>query len=223
VTEPLVPGPLYGLRTWNVAIESGRERLAGLQHGGEWPPGDGWVNSFCALDGAHRAPVCDCECGIHAWHPRLKTAKRVLACHRQIAGVVEARGAVEVHEDGFRAEKARPHALVAARDTNVKRVRRLAEIYGAQVIEARGPRELLAWCRERGLGLDERTVAELLGGPGFVEQRRHAKRTRRRNNVLRVTAALVLATIMVVLGAHYAVDPPGPRTLYGRTGWVHVH
>jgi hypothetical protein len=223
VTEPLVPGPLYGLRTWNVALEDGRERLAGLHHGGEWPPGDGWVDARCALDGTHRPPLRDCECGIHAWHPTPKSARTVFASHRQVAGVIEARGAVEVHEEGFRAEQARPHALVAARDRNVKLVRRLAEIYGTAVIEARGPSELLAWCRERDLGLDERTVADLLGGEGFLEQRRRAKRTKRRNNALRVAAALVLATIMVGLGARYAVDSPGPHTLYGRTGWVHVH
>jgi hypothetical protein len=221
--EPLVPGPLYGLRTWIVVSEDGRERLAGLHHGGEWPPGDGWVDASCSSGQAHRPPVRDCECGIHAWHPRPKSAKRVLASHFELPGVIEARGAVEVHEDGFRAERARPHALVATRDRNVKLVRRLAEIYGAEVVEARSPRELLAWCRERRLGLDESVVAELLGGPGWLEKSRQAKRLRRRNNVLRVAAALVLATVMVVLGAHFAVDPDGPRTLYGRTGEVHVH
>ena len=41
--EPLVPGPLYSLRTWKVVSEDGRERLAGIHHGGVWPPGDGWV------------------------------------------------------------------------------------------------------------------------------------------------------------------------------------
>ena len=218
--EPLVPGPLYGLRTWIVVSEKGRERLAGLHHGGEWPPGDGWVDARCA-EADHTPPVGDCHCGIHAWHPTERSARRVLASGRELAGVIEARGAVEVHEDGFRAERARPHALVARR--NVKLVRRLAEIYGAEVIEARNHRELLAWCRARDLGLDERTVADLLGGPGWLEKSREAKRARRRNKVLRVAAALVLAAVMVVLGAHFAVDPDGPRTLYGRTGQVHVH
>jgi hypothetical protein len=220
--EPLVPGPLYGLRTWIVVREDGRERLAGLHHGGVWPPGDGWVQARCART-AHRPPAHDCACGIHAWHPSAQAARRVLASRRELAGVIEACGAVEVHEAGFRAERARPHAFVATRGRNVKLVRRLAEIYGTEVIDARGPVELVAWCRERDLGLDQRVVADLLGGPGFVAQSRHVRRARRRNDVLRVVAAFVLAALMIVLGAHFAVDPQGPRTLYGRTGQIHVH
>jgi hypothetical protein len=219
IDEPLVPGPLYGLRTWRVVSDDGRERLAGLHHGGDWPIGGDWLEATCTTAGGHASPGPECMCGIHAWHPRATSARRVLASRRELAGVVEARGAVEVHEEGFRAESARPHALVAARDRNDKLVRRLAEIYGTGVIEVRRPCDLLAWCRERGLGLDEHVVADLLGGPGRLESRR---RTRRRNNALRVGAAVVLATAMVGLGAHFAVDPPGPHSLYGRTGWVHV-
>jgi hypothetical protein len=220
--EPLVPGPLYGLRTWTVVSADGCERLAGLHHGGEWPIGGAWLDAACATAGEHPSPAPDCGCGIHAWHPTASSARRVMASRRELAGVVEARGAVEVHEEGFRAERARPHALVVSRDRNGRLVRRLAENYGTEVIEARRPGDLLAWCRERGLGLDEHVVAELLGGPGWVASRRRWRRTRRRNNALRVGAAVVLATVSVGLGAHFAVDAPGPKTLYGRTGWVHV-
>ena len=218
--EPLVPGPLYGLRTWIVVSEGGRERLRGLHQGGEWPAGDGWVDAECPRAGGHRPPGNACECGIHAWHPTLKSARRVLASKREIAGVVEARGAVEVHEEGFRAERARPHALVSTPSRNGKLVQRLAQLYDTQVIEVRKPQELLAWCRERGLGLDERVVAELLGAE-WVQQSAHRRRTRRRNNVLRVAAALAISAIMIALGAQLA-DPPGPRTLYGRTGEIHT-
>jgi hypothetical protein len=202
-----------------VVSADGRERLAGLHHGGEWPIGGEWLDAACETAREHPSPAPDCACGIHAWHPTAAGARRVMASRRELAGVVEVLGAVEVHEEGFRAERARPHALVVSRDRNGRLVRRLSEIYGTEVIEARGPRDLLAWCRERGLGLDEHVVAELLGGPGWVTSRR---RTRRRNNVLRVAAAVVIATVMVGLGAHFAVDAPGPKTLYGRTGWVHV-
>jgi len=205
-----------------VVSENGLERLSSLHRGGAWPAGADWLDAACTTAG-HAAPATGCACGIHAWHPTPRSARRVLSSRRELAGVVEAQGAVEVHEEGFRAERARPHALVASRDRNVRLVRRLAEIYGAEVIEARCPRELLAWCRERGLGLDEGVVADLLGGPGWLELSRRARRTRRRNSVLRVGAALVLATLMVALGAHFAVDADGPKTLYGRTGEVHVH
>jgi hypothetical protein len=217
--EPLVPGPLYGLRTWIVVSEGGRERLRSLHQGGEWPAGDGWNDAACA-NAPHPSPGRECECGIHAWHPTLKNARRVLASKREIAGVVEARGAVEVHEDGFRAERARPHALVSTRSRNGKLVQRLAQLYDAQVIEIRKPEELLAWCRERGLGMDEGVVARLLG-PDWIEQSARRKRTRLRNNVLRVAAALAISALMLVLGSQLA-DPGGPHTLYGRTGEVHT-
>ena len=218
--EPLVPGPLYGLRTWIVVSEDGRERLRGLHQGGEWPAGDGWLEAACP-HGEHHPPGRECKCGIHAWHPTRKNARRVLASPRELAGVIEARGAVEVHEEGFRAERARPHALVVSRNRNGKLVRRLAELYDTQVIEVRRPDELLAWCRERGLGLDERVVAELLG-PDQVEKSARARRTRRRNNILRVAAVLAIAAIMIVLGGQLLAEPTGPHTLYGRTGEIHV-
>jgi hypothetical protein len=218
--EPLVPGPLYGLRTWIVVAEDGRERLRGLHQGGEWPPGDGWLEAECPSAAGHRPPGRECECGIHAWHPTLKNARRVLASRREVAGVIEARGAVEVHEEGFRAERARPYALVSMPSRNGKRVGRLAEIYATQVIEVRKPDELVAWCRERGLGMDERVVAELLG-PEWAQQSAHLKRARRRNNLLRVAAALVIAAILLVIGAQLH-EPDGPRTLHGRTGEIHT-
>jgi len=220
--EPLVPGPLYGLRTWIVVATDGRERLRGLNKGGEWPPGDGWLEAECPGAGDHRPPGIggECECGIHAWHPTLKNARRVLASKFELPGIVEASGAVEVHADGFRAERARPYALVSTPSRNRKRVQRLAEIYATQVIEVRRPAELVAWCRERGLGMDERVVTELLG-PEWAQQCAARKRSQRRNNVLRVAAALAISAILVVLGAQLA-EPDGPRTLYGRTGEVHT-
>jgi hypothetical protein len=54
-------------------------------------------------------------------------------------------------------------------------VRRLAEAYGAQVVEADGADAVLAFCRARGLGLDESIVARLLG-PVTAEESRRARR-----------------------------------------------
>ena len=218
--EPLVPGPLYGLRAWIVVADEGREQLKGLHQGGIWPPGDGWLEAQCPSGGKHHPPGHACGCGIHAWHPTLRNARRVMASRMEVAGVVEARGAVEVHEEGFRAERARPHALVSTPSRNSKRVHRLAEIYATQVIEVRKPQELVAWCRERGLGMDERVVAELLG-PERAERCARERRTRVRNNVLRVAAVLAIAAIMVAIGAQLH-EPNGPRTLYGRTGEIHT-
>jgi hypothetical protein len=216
-TPPLVPSPLYGLRTWTVAGEPGSERLAAPQRGTTWPAGGAWLEAEC--DSGHECPSAGCGCGIHAWHPRPRWARRVLGARRQIRGVVEASGAIEVHEDGFRAQRARPYALVQAVGGNPALVRRLAAAYGVPVIEARRPSDLLAWCAERGLGLDESVVAELLGPAAGTRRRERARRTR--STILRLTAVAAAVGALLLLGI--ARDPKGDRTLYGRTGPIHVH
>jgi hypothetical protein len=124
--------------------------------------------------------------------------------------------------DGARAPRARPYALVAVPGRNAQLVRRLAERYHADVIDASRPAQLLAYCRERSLGMDERVVAELLG-IGDPTERQRAKLRKARIDLLRVVAAFLVSVLLVVLGLMVATDPPGPRTLYGRTGEVHVH
>ena len=148
---PLVPSPLYGLRTWSVVGESGQERLSGPQQPAPWPV-DGWLTAACAGGAGHFAPAPDCECGIHAWHPRKRSARRVLALRRQVAGVVEARGVIELHRDGFRAEHARPFALFLSPGANAALVRRLASAYSVEAVPAGGPGAVVDWCRFRGLG-----------------------------------------------------------------------
>ncbi len=216
----LVPGPLYGLRTWIVVGEDGRERLGAPQRKGEWPAGGEWMQAECPT-GEHAPPGAGCSCGIHAWHPTRRSARRVLAGRFELPGVVEASGAVEVHVDGFRAERARPYALVVAPGRNRPRAARLAEAYGARVVDVSGPDALVAWCREHGLGLDGAVVAELLG-PAVTDAGRQARRRKRRNDALRILAAAALSAAVVVLGLHFVTDPPGPRVLHGRAGAVHV-
>jgi hypothetical protein len=196
VTEvPLLPGPLYGLRTWRVAIEDGRERLTAPQRGTVWASG-AWVAATC--DEGHAAPAADCRCGIHAWHPRPAAARRVLASRFDLPGIVEVDGAVEVHDDGFRAARARPYAFVRLPGRNPFLIERLGAIYGAEVLDLRRPEELLAICRERGLGLPEPVVVDLLGAEA-VEQRRRERARMRRDAVLRVVAVvLVLAALCLV-------------------------
>jgi hypothetical protein len=219
---PLVATPLYGLRTWTVAWKSGAERLAGPHQRVMWPPGGAWLEATCAQSSGHRPPAHGCGCGLHAWHPSRRSARRVLACRREIPGIAEASGAIEVHEDGFRAERARPYALVLAPDRNARLVRRLAEAYGAQVVEADGADAVLAFCRARGLGLDESTVAELMG-PVTAEEARRARRGRARADALRLAAAVAVMALLVVAGLQVATDPPGDRVLHGRTGEIHTH
>lgn len=210
----LVPSPLYGLRTWSVVGPSGGERLAGPQQATPWPEAGGWLTASCARGEGHAAPAPGCECGIHAWHPSRRSARRVLAIRREVPGVVEARGAIEVHRDGFRAERARPFALMVLPRANAALAGRLATAYDAELVPVEGPDAILDWCRARGVGLEPAVVDELLGPAGVAEQRRGIRARR-----LKFAAALATIALLVGVGLA-ATDDPGDRTLKGRTGEV---
>jgi hypothetical protein len=217
IATPLVPGPVYGLRTWTVTGAPGAERLAAPHRGVTWPAGGAWFEATCSA--GHTAPDSACSCGAHAWHPRLRSARRSLASRREVAGIVEACGPVELHEDGFRAQRSRLYALVQAPRSNVALLLRLSAAYGVPVVAVSGPREMLAWCQERGLGLDEAVVAELLGVP--PTERRRGGIWRLRTVALRLAVLAAVVTVLLALGI--ARDPKGDRVLFGRTGPVHVH
>ena len=213
----LIPTALYGLRTWRPAADEQGERLVGAYDDTPWPDHGAWLEAVCTggQAGYHAAPDARCACGIHAWHPGRRAARRVLASRRDVAGIVEATGAIEVHEEGFRAQRARPHALVVVPGRNRALLARLAERYDADLIEVSGPDALAAWCRDRGLGLTEHVVDELLGTDRTV-----ARRRRRRRDVLGVGALLVIVAVMLSLGLAFANGPPSPNGVFGRTGWV---
>ncbi|MCW3001091.1 MAG: hypothetical protein JWQ20_389 [Conexibacter sp.] len=215
----LIPAALYGLRTWRVATDGRGELLTATCEPTWWPDGGAWLQAACGGSRDHDAPGPDCNCGIHAWHPSRTTARRVLASRFEVPGIVEAAGAAQVHDEGFRAQRARPYVLVVAPGRNAKLVARLAERYRAEMLEVTGPDALIALCRERGLGLDEATVAELLGADTVLE-RREARRRRRRTDVLRIATALAVAGALIGLGGALASGPPSPHGVYGRTGWV---
>jgi hypothetical protein len=195
------------------------ERLAGVAQGTHWPQGGAWLDAACESGGEHDAPQPDCDCGIHAWHPRRSSARRVLASRFEVPGIVEAAGAVEVHEEGFRAERGRPRALFLAPGRNAKLLARLCRRYGAELVDVRDPGALLAWCHERALGLDERTIDNLLG-PGEVDALRRRRRSKALRDALRVATAVIVSAMLLLLGALFAKDPPGPHHLFGRTGPV---
>jgi hypothetical protein len=214
---PLIPAPLYGLRTWRVAADAEGECLTGLNRRTPWPSGGAWVEAVCAFSPEHAAPDADCTCGIHGLHPRRSSARRVLATRGELPGVVEATGEIEVHDEGFRAQRGRPRALFVLPGRNRDLIARLGRRYGVEVAEVTGPDEILAWCRERGLGLEERTVDALLG-PGAAE-RREERRRKARSRILRTVAAVVLTALLLLLGLQLATDPTG-KEIFGRTGKV---
>jgi hypothetical protein len=215
---PLVPSPVYGLRTWAAVGAQGEERLGGPRQDAPWPVGGAWLEARCTGD--HAAPAAGCDCGIHAWHPGPRAARRVLAPRVEIPGVVEAAGAIELHLDGFRAERARPHALFVGPHANAPRAQRLADAYGIDAVRFDGPDAIVAWCRARGLGLGPDVVGELLG-PDAVAAVGHERRHRRRRAGIRIAAMLAVIGALVAIGL--AVDhQPDDCTVAGRTGEIRV-
>jgi hypothetical protein len=99
---------------------------------------------------------------------------------------------------------------------------RIAASHGAEILVLRHPKELLAVCRERNLGLQEPVVEALLGDRP-IDERRRARLRKRRNRALRVVAALLVTAALGVLGLMVEhTGPQGERDLYGRAGKVHV-
>ena len=159
---PLVTGPIFGLRSWRVTGARGRERLVAPHRGTAWPTGGELLEAQCPIAPAHAPPEHGCGCGLHAWHPTPTTARRACGYRREIPGILEAWGAVELHADGFRAQRGRPYALVLLPRGNPALLERLAAAYDARLLILRGARALAAYCREQGLGMADTTVAGLL-------------------------------------------------------------
>jgi len=211
---PLVPGPIYGLRTWGVAGEHGAEYLTGPQLGAPWPASGAMLEAECAVRPPHEVPGTDCECGLHAFHPRRASARRVCGMRGQVPGILEAAGAVEVHPDGFRAARGRPAALVLLRNGNARLLEHLATEYDAELLRLDGPDALLEHCRAHDLGLSEEVVAELVGH----EAVRAARRERRR---LVKRFATGWAIFLVVVAGYVIVANPHTqhgKIVHGRAG-----
>ena len=133
-------------------------------------------------------------------------------------GILEASGAVEVHADGFRAERGRLHALALLPNGNARRLERLAEAYELELLHLDGPDALLAHCRHQGLGLSEGVVAELVGADDLAADRRRRRRRGLLTAVWIVVVALLLGGIAVAL--HPEVQHG--KTLHGRSGEIRV-
>jgi hypothetical protein len=109
--------------------------------------------------------------------------------------------------------------LFAVRGANRALLDRLAAAYGLPVVEVRGPRDVLDWCREHGLGLEPAVVAELLAPTAGARRRDRLHRTGTMG--LRLAALAAVVALLLVFGLQ--PEPKGDRTLGGRTGVIHVH
>jgi hypothetical protein len=216
---PLIPSPLFGLRTWRVVADDDGDRLTAAHRGTPWPAGGAWLSARCGSTPEHDAPAPGCHCGIHAYHPSARAARRMLGVRAEVPGIVEASGMVELHEEGFRASRARPYALFAAPRRNARAVERLARRYGVPVVTVASADEIAAYCREHGLGLDPAIVAGLLG-PERAGEARHERRRARRQGTLRAIAYAAIVAVVAAIGLQFLSGPPSPKGVYGRTGWV---
>lgn len=169
---PLVPGRIHGIRAWSIRTERGSPRLGALVNDSRWAVGGAATEASCRAvgRGGHRAPREACSCGLYALHPFAARRGGHLASGAVI-GVIEAWGRVVLHPTGFRAEYARPVALfssVRAVGETRTMVERLARAYGADVIEFADRHDIVRTARDRGWGMAESVVAELVGIPPAV-------------------------------------------------------
>ncbi len=173
----LVAGPIHGLREWPIYTVAGGDGLwLGTTAAPVLWPKDRPAKAECTRCDAsdHAPPARNCSCGLYALHPIAPAARRFLNARAGGAagmsvGLIKAWGTIEVHEDGFRAEYARPEALILVEDprgaglnrVHVEQCKRLADAYDVPILEFEDVSGFEDHCRIHGLGLAERTVEDL--------------------------------------------------------------
>ncbi len=178
----VVPGQVHGVRLWTVTLGCGSMALCGL-NGSAWTSGGEPTRARCSpfvsRDRGHErehAPAADCTCGLYSMHPwteQTAGVSRSLLDGSDLAipvmGIVEAWGRIEVHEDGFRAEYARPHALVLFTDSfpddYAEILAVLASTYRVGVVRVQEAGSLVVYCAENAPGMDPAAVERLLHAP----------------------------------------------------------
>jgi hypothetical protein len=166
---PLVAGRLYGLRTWRVRWSAGRPVLSGVFQTAAWNDALEPTKARCRGRGRtqHAAPAPDCRCGIYGMHPSqigewFEMTRKPFDWGQSVHGIVEAWGRVELHEDGFRAEFARPYAIVHVEGYGSwNESREIAEAMGVEHFVFERVADVAEYCEENGLGMNAATVAEL--------------------------------------------------------------
>lgn len=147
--------PLLGFRAW--VVHGGRIKPTGM--GGDVWRGGAEVRAECVRGSDHRAPSAACECGLYGWH----SFKALMHDHQAtrpvtspfVLGAVVARGRMEIHQRGFRAEYMRPVLFTnlpgeqeRARQEGRIDVWRLAKLLGG--IRVVGPDEIETVAQEYG-------------------------------------------------------------------------
>lgn len=167
---PLVAGTIRGVRAWSLLVDGAGsgDFLGAIGRDVVWPRGRP-MEARCVPGGEpprHRAPQPGCTCGIYSHHPHRAVEALVgYRDHDSVLGVVEVWGRIEVHEDGFRAQRARPLALIADASSPAayrRRVRRVAMGYGVEYVELDGRRAIAAHFLELEDAISAEAVEDLL-------------------------------------------------------------
>ena len=168
MSAPLVPGRIYGLRTWRVRWSAERPILSGVFQSTAWAGGLEATRARCRGKGRnHEAPAPGCRCGIYGMHPSqigewFEMTRRPFDWGPSVHGIVEAWGRVELHEDGFRSEFARPFAIVHVEgygDWSLSL--QVANGLGIEHLVFESVADVAAYCERHGLGMDAGTIADL--------------------------------------------------------------
>ena len=210
----LVPGPLYGLRTWSVAGADGEERLEGPLQPAPWPPGGEWLTATCAVDPRHAAP----EPGCTLRDPRLAPAPERGAPRARVLAAASRASSRPAARWRSTATASAPSAPGPARSSprarsNAALLGRLAEAYRAEVVRRRRRRTRSSpGAASTTSGSPPAVVDELLGPRG----RRRASAARAAPTRLRLAGVAFAIAIAILLGLEFTADP-GDRPLFGRT------
>lgn len=144
---------VIGYRSWRAlrvpALDGDPFKLGAIGSGTHVWEGANEVLATCAPH-RHPAPQPKCDCGLYAWHAPHKLVKTGgLRRSDFVYGAVRARGRIEVHRDGFRAQYAQPIVLMYMEDNEGMRdaAQRVGASLGLPVV---GASAIEAFCSEHG-------------------------------------------------------------------------
>ena len=215
---------LRGLAFRTAVLEGGRGRRR-RGAGGPSPedPVAGGRASGCTRSArsGHVAPAPDCECGVHAWHPRRSSARDVLAARGTVAGHRRGAGRGRGARGRLpRGARAAVRARSSRRGSNAAQIRRLADRYDARSPRSAGRASCSPSAASTHIGMEEDVVAELLGtgdsaaSAGAPDSARTRCASSPRCSWRACSSAGGLAI----------TSKPSPGTkLYGRTGEIRTH
>jgi len=146
--------PLIGYRCWLVEDRPGGPQLCGVLTQIEWADRPGaWTRAFCSRlpvavrrgtrDHSEEVPHAYCTCGLYAYHGLSGEGYDDLVevpkgpGFEVVWGAVVAAGRVLAYEEGWRAQYARPVALLQRSDSG-PRVRGVADQLGIPVVPLAG-------------------------------------------------------------------------------------